>query len=148
MTLHLSERQRQILELMAQGHGNRRIGEHLYITEDTVKTHAVKLFRALHARDRAHAVARGFELGHLSLPGDAGAVGELRQVREELAKAAQELVALRVPPPKAKDCDQLPGDVEFVRAFSRVRVQLEAARDEIAELRREREAAAWREAAA
>ena len=39
------------------------IGRELFVSEDTVKTHARRLFRKLGARDRAHAVAAGFRAG-------------------------------------------------------------------------------------
>jgi DNA-binding NarL/FixJ family response regulator len=44
---------------MSLGHSNSEIGRELYLSEDTVKTHARKLFQKLGARDRAHAVALG-----------------------------------------------------------------------------------------
>ena len=42
---------------------NAEIGRELYLSEDTVKTHARRLFRKLGASDRAHAVALGLPLG-------------------------------------------------------------------------------------
>ena len=39
------------------------IGRDLFVSEDTVKTHARRLFRKLGARDRAHAVASAFRAG-------------------------------------------------------------------------------------
>lgn len=42
---------------------NAEIGRELFVSEDTVKTHARRLFRKLGARDRAHAVAAGFRAG-------------------------------------------------------------------------------------
>jgi DNA-binding NarL/FixJ family response regulator len=50
---------------MAEGKSNAEIGRDLYVSEDTVKTHARRLFRKLKARDRAHAVAVGFRTGAL-----------------------------------------------------------------------------------
>ena len=44
---------------MADGKSNAEIGRELFVSEDTVKTHARRLFRKLGARDRAHAVAAG-----------------------------------------------------------------------------------------
>ena len=41
------------------------IGRELYLSEDTVKTHARRLFRKLAAADRAQAVALGFRWGFL-----------------------------------------------------------------------------------
>ncbi len=62
----LTDRELSVLRGMADGHSNLRIGADLDISEDTVKTHARRLFRKLGARDRAHAVALGFRAGVLS----------------------------------------------------------------------------------
>jgi DNA-binding NarL/FixJ family response regulator len=59
----LTERELQVLHGMADGKSNAEIGRELYVSEDTVKTHARRLFRKLGARDRAHAVAAGFRAG-------------------------------------------------------------------------------------
>lgn len=64
--LTLTERELQVLHGMADGKSNAEIGRDLYVSEDTVKTHARRLFRKLGARDRAHAVASGFRAGLLS----------------------------------------------------------------------------------
>jgi DNA-binding NarL/FixJ family response regulator len=61
----LSERELQVLRGMAEGKSNAEIGRDLYVAEDTVKTHARRLFRKLKAKDRAHAVAVGFRTGAL-----------------------------------------------------------------------------------
>ncbi len=62
-TPSLTERELQVLRGMADGKSNAEIGRELFVSEDTVKTHARRLFRKLGARDRAHAVASGFRLG-------------------------------------------------------------------------------------
>ena len=59
----LSAREMQVLTGMSQGKSNAQIGRDLYLSEDTIKTHARRLFRKLGASDRAHAVALGFRLG-------------------------------------------------------------------------------------
>jgi DNA-binding NarL/FixJ family response regulator len=61
--LALTERELQVLRGMADGKSNAEIGRELFVSEDTVKTHARRLFRKLGARDRAHAVAAGFRSG-------------------------------------------------------------------------------------
>jgi DNA-binding CsgD family transcriptional regulator len=68
----LSARERQVLDGMANGRTNADIARGLYLGEDTVKTHNRRLFRKLGARDRAHAVARGYQLGILWAPGRPG----------------------------------------------------------------------------
>lgn len=55
--VQITERQAHVLTGMCCGYSNRQIGRHLGLTETTVKTHAKRLFVALGARDRAHAVA-------------------------------------------------------------------------------------------
>lgn len=61
--LALTEREMQVLRGMADGKSNAEIGRELFVSEDTVKTHARRLFRKLGARDRAHAVAAAFRAG-------------------------------------------------------------------------------------
>jgi len=62
--LSVTERELQILRGMSDGYSNIEIAKQLFVSEDTVKTHARRLFRKLGAHDRAHAVALGmrFEL--------------------------------------------------------------------------------------
>jgi DNA-binding NarL/FixJ family response regulator len=59
----LTERELQVLRGMGRGRSNSEIGKELYLSEDTVKTHARRLFRKLGAADRAQAVAMGFRWG-------------------------------------------------------------------------------------
>jgi DNA-binding NarL/FixJ family response regulator len=59
----LTERELQVLQGMAAGQSNAQIGRELYLSEDTIKTHARRLFRKLSVNDRAQAVASGFRLG-------------------------------------------------------------------------------------
>jgi DNA-binding NarL/FixJ family response regulator len=59
----LTERELQVLTGMSQGKSNGQIGRELYLSEDTVKTHARRLFRKLGVNDRAQAVALGFRRG-------------------------------------------------------------------------------------
>lgn len=62
----LTERELQVLRGMAQGRSNAEIGRSLYLSEDTIKTHARRLFRKLGVNDRAKAVALGFRQGLVS----------------------------------------------------------------------------------
>jgi DNA-binding NarL/FixJ family response regulator len=59
----LTEREVQVLRGMTEGKSNAEIGRELFVSEDTVKTHARRLYRKLGARDRAHAVASAFRAG-------------------------------------------------------------------------------------
>jgi len=61
----LTEREQQVLEGMSRGLSNAGIGRELFLSEDTVKTHARRLFRKVGAADRAQAVALGFRWGFL-----------------------------------------------------------------------------------
>jgi DNA-binding NarL/FixJ family response regulator len=59
----LTERELQVLTGMSQGKSNAEIGRELFLSEDTVKTHARRLFRKMGVTDRAQAVASGFRRG-------------------------------------------------------------------------------------
>jgi len=59
----LTERELQVLHGMSQGRSNAEIGRELYLSEDTIKTHARRLFRKMGVNDRAQAVAAGFRWG-------------------------------------------------------------------------------------
>jgi DNA-binding NarL/FixJ family response regulator len=62
----LTPRERQVLEGIIEGHSNGEIGRRLYLSEDTIKTHARRLYRKLGVRDRAQAVAVAFRGGLVS----------------------------------------------------------------------------------
>lgn len=66
----LSERERQVLTLVARGDSNTEIGQQLFITPDTVKTHLRHLSRKLQARDRTHAAVLGLRWGLIDWPDD------------------------------------------------------------------------------
>ena len=53
----LSEREREVLALLAEGLGNREIGERLFISESTVKTHVRHVLDKLQTCNRAEAAA-------------------------------------------------------------------------------------------
>jgi LuxR family maltose regulon positive regulatory protein len=61
----LSQRELEVLELIAQGLSNREIGERLYLALDTVKGHNRRIYRKLEVHRRTEAVARARELGLL-----------------------------------------------------------------------------------
>lgn len=62
----LTERELQVLEGMSRGRSNGEIGKELFLSEDTVKTHARRLFRKIGAADRAQAAALGYRWGYVS----------------------------------------------------------------------------------
>ena len=61
----LSERELEILRLIAEGLSNREIGERLFLALDTVKGHNRRLFDKLQVKSRTEAIARARELGLL-----------------------------------------------------------------------------------
>lgn len=62
----LTQREIEVLRGMSLGQSNAEIGRSLFLSEDTIKTHARRLFRKLEVNDRAQAVASGFRLGIVS----------------------------------------------------------------------------------
>lgn len=58
----LSERELQVLALIAEGLSNREIAEQLYVTVDTVKYHSKQIYSKLNVSGRTQAVARAREL--------------------------------------------------------------------------------------
>ena len=61
--LGITRREMEVLELVARGLSNREIGETLFVSENTVKTHCSRAFDKLGARRRTEAVQRSKELG-------------------------------------------------------------------------------------
>jgi DNA-binding NarL/FixJ family response regulator len=56
-------REIEVLHLISEGLVNREIGQRLFLSEETVKSHVRHLLAKLQARSRAHAVAVGFRRG-------------------------------------------------------------------------------------
>jgi LuxR family transcriptional regulator, regulator of acetate metabolism len=93
----LTSREREVLEMLAEGETNASIARRLVVTEDTVKTHVKHILRKLGVRNRSQAVSRYFHShGYLSstweggrdghhLPDDAEPAGHLR--RREVLRA-------------------------------------------------------------
>lgn len=63
--LGISKRELEVLELIANGLSTREIGEKLFISRNTVKTHAASLFQKLDAKRRTQAVRKAKSLGLL-----------------------------------------------------------------------------------
>ncbi|OLZ44227.1 response regulator [Amycolatopsis keratiniphila] len=62
----LSQRELEVLELIAQGTTNREAAKRLFISEATVKTHLLHVYAKLGVNDRAAAVATAFSQGYLT----------------------------------------------------------------------------------
>ncbi len=65
----LSQRELQVLELVAAGKNNREAAAALFISEATVKTHLLNIYAKLGVGDRAAAVAEAFHRGLLTPKG-------------------------------------------------------------------------------
>ena len=63
----LTPREMEVLQLLAQGLPNRRIGERLFINERTVKYHVASILAKLEAANRTEAVMRAIERGLITL---------------------------------------------------------------------------------
>lgn len=59
----LSEREGEVLRLLAEGHTNRELAEHLVVAEGTIKTHLMNIYGKLGARNRTEAIARARSFG-------------------------------------------------------------------------------------
>ena len=62
----LTEREREVLDLIAGGSTNREIAEQLFLSPHTVKEHTSSLYRKLSVRNRAEAVQKAQRLGLIS----------------------------------------------------------------------------------
>jgi DNA-binding NarL/FixJ family response regulator len=62
----LTEREREVLEMVAAGATNREIADRLYLSPHTVKDHTSALYRKMKARNRAEAILRAQRLGLLA----------------------------------------------------------------------------------
>jgi DNA-binding CsgD family transcriptional regulator len=66
---HLSDREREVLTLISRGMTSAEVASRLYLSPETVRTHARNILAALGARSRAHAVALALRDGMISAPG-------------------------------------------------------------------------------
>jgi DNA-binding NarL/FixJ family response regulator len=69
----LTERERQVLALIAEGRSNRAIAERLVISEKTAGVHVSHIFAKLDVHDRRVAATRAYQLGLTGPPPERGA---------------------------------------------------------------------------
>jgi DNA-binding CsgD family transcriptional regulator len=62
-SLGISDREREVLELLAAGSSNKEIARRLEVSPNTVKTHVARLFEKLSVSRRTAAISRARELG-------------------------------------------------------------------------------------
>ncbi len=70
----LSPREKEVLQLLADGLGVAQISKQLYISESTTKTHISKLYEKLGAANRAQALMSALRLGLITQDGPAGGI--------------------------------------------------------------------------
>jgi two-component system NarL family response regulator len=63
-----TQRQIQVLRLMARGLSNKQIGQRLFVSERTVKAYVSSIFEKLQVQKRAAAVASALRLGLIDMP--------------------------------------------------------------------------------
>ncbi len=62
---NLTEREKEVLRLVAQGRSNAEIATELFLGMETVKTHVSNVLAKLRARDRVQAVITAYESGFI-----------------------------------------------------------------------------------
>ena len=88
----LSERERQVLSLMAKGMSNEEIGSSLCISDGTARTHARNIYAKLDASSRTDAVVKAHRLGMVQLPGLSPIAQTILQLLRVQPGALQELI--------------------------------------------------------
>jgi two-component system, NarL family, response regulator len=63
----LSEREIEVLRLVAAGNSNKKVADHLFISEETVKAHLRNILSKLDANDRTHAVTIAIKRGIIDI---------------------------------------------------------------------------------
>ena len=61
----MTDREREILEKLAEGLSNKEIGEQLYLSEKTVKHYVTNILQKLHVRNRVEAALMALKSGQV-----------------------------------------------------------------------------------
>ena len=64
----VSVREREIMQLLADGLTGEEVARHLFLSAETVKTHVRNAMNKLEARNRVHAIAIALRQGEIALP--------------------------------------------------------------------------------
>ena len=64
----LSDREIEVLQLLAQGHSNQQIADQLFVSLNTIKTHISKIYQKLNVSKRTQAVQKALEMAIISSP--------------------------------------------------------------------------------
>lgn len=67
MGLHLTERERELLTLIANGFTNKEISSKLQIAEATVENHTHNIYTKLGVNNRVQATAKAFQMGYVCI---------------------------------------------------------------------------------
>lgn len=65
-TIHLTDREREVLKWLVQGASNEEISRHLYVTVATVKAHLTAIFEKLGVSSRTQAIVKALKVGLIS----------------------------------------------------------------------------------
>ncbi|WP_017306931.1 LuxR C-terminal-related transcriptional regulator [Spirulina subsalsa] len=68
-SIHLSEREQEVLNLLVEGVSNDKIAQQLYITVATVKAHLTRIFEKLGVKSRTQAIVKALKLGLVTTEG-------------------------------------------------------------------------------
>ena len=88
----LSDRELEVLALIARGETNRGIAARLFISEATVKTHLLDIYATLEVNDRAPAVATAYERAcwgrAAAIPADRAGRGDAIDIRMKIGRSS------------------------------------------------------------
>lgn len=79
----LTERRREIVRLVGEGHTRQQIGELLHVSPDTVRSHLRQMTKQLGARNAAHLVTIFYQRGWLTVPTQNGQAGQVRTIDQK-----------------------------------------------------------------